>query len=170
MGRQRNWHTNLDSQRAIHGNLVGKGSPNRACRCLKSRGTESKQTNPPACGEHTGGPLLIARLRRIEVTAPREFRGGQSLNHYHRGAAVWATPARWEIRWLIDTRQRRIAAQQPPAKRKATGAPSICQESEMPDSNESFRQHVQEEASQKLDSRQRHLALRAAMRVILPTE
>ena len=32
-----------------------------------------------ACGEHVAEPLLAASLGRIEVTAPREFRGGESL-------------------------------------------------------------------------------------------
>ena len=32
-----------------------------------------------ACGEHVAGLLLAAWLGRIEVTAPREFRGGESL-------------------------------------------------------------------------------------------
>jgi len=40
----------------------------------------------------------------------------------------------------------------------------------MPDSNESFRQHVEKEASQKLGARQSHLALFAAVNVVLPTE
>jgi hypothetical protein len=40
----------------------------------------------------------------------------------------------------------------------------------MPDSDESLRQHMQEEAAQKLDSVQRHFALLAAMSIILPSE
>jgi len=47
-----------------------------------------------ACGEHVAGPLLAAPLGRIEVTAPRKFRGGESLGYDHRGAAVRAVPSR----------------------------------------------------------------------------
>ena len=47
------------------------------------------------CGEHVAGPLLAAPLGRIEVTAQREFRGGESLRYDHRGAAVRAMPGGW---------------------------------------------------------------------------
>jgi hypothetical protein len=48
-----------------------------------------------ACSEHVARPLLVASLRRIEVTAPREFRGGEPLRYDHRCAALWAVPGGW---------------------------------------------------------------------------
>jgi hypothetical protein len=47
------------------------------------------------CGEHVAGPLLAASLRRIEVTALREVRGGESLRYDHRCTAVRAMPRGW---------------------------------------------------------------------------
>jgi len=43
-------------------------------------------------------------------------------------------------------------------------------ESEVPDSDKPLRQYMQEETSQELGCVQRHCALPAAMRVILPAE
>ena len=45
--------------------------------------------------EHVAGPLVAVSLGRIEVTAPREFRGGESLRDDHRGAAVGTVPGGW---------------------------------------------------------------------------
>ncbi len=47
---------------------------------------------------------------------------------------------------------------------------SIGEEAKIPDSHEALGQHVQEEATQELYSQQRHLALLATTRIVLPTE
>jgi hypothetical protein len=56
------------------------------------------------------------------------------------------------------------------AQRESVGAESVGEESEMPDSDESLRQYVQEEAAQELGGVQRHFALLAAVSIILPAE
>src|SRR5690348_2585279 len=45
--------------------------------------------------EHVAGPLLAVSLGRIEVTAPGQFRGGESLRDDHQAAAVRAVPGGW---------------------------------------------------------------------------
>jgi hypothetical protein len=56
------------------------------------------------------------------------------------------------------------------AQSDPTGTESIGEKSEMPDSDESLRQHMQKETAQELGSVQRHFALFAAVSIILPAE
>jgi hypothetical protein len=49
-------------------------------------------------------------------------------------------------------------------------AESVREETKIPDSHESLRQHVQEEAAQELRSQQRHRTLLAAVSIVLPSE
>jgi len=50
------------------------------------------------------------------------------------------------------------------------GAESLRQETEVSDSDEALRQYMQEEPAQELRRQQRHLALFAAVSIVLPTE
>jgi hypothetical protein len=70
--------------------------------------------------------------------------------------------------WKGDNRQ--TGQEQLPAQREPVAAESIREESEMPDSDEPFRQDMQEETAQELGAIQRHFALLAAMSVILPAK
>ena len=49
-------------------------------------------------------------------------------------------------------------------------AESIREKTKIPDSHESLRQHVQEEAAQELSSQHCHCALLAAVSIVLPSE
>src|SRR3974377_2023372 len=49
-------------------------------------------------------------------------------------------------------------------------AESVGQETEITDSDESLRQHMEEEAAQELHSQQGHLTLPAAVGIVLPAE
>src|SRR5262245_36429835 len=53
-----------------------------------------EHTGGMACCEHVAGLLLAWVLRRIEITALREFRGGESLRYDHRGATARTMPSR----------------------------------------------------------------------------
>lgn len=63
-----------------------------------------------------------------------------------------------------------IARQELLTEREAVRAESIRQEAKIPDSDEALRQHMQEETAQELGCQQRHLALLATTRIVLPTE
>src|SRR5437899_909929 len=113
----------------------------------------------------------MAASGRIEVSAPRQFDCGESLDHHHRRAAVWTMPGRGDFRGALQRRRRRrFARQQLLAEREAFGAEAIRQKAEVPYSDEALRQHMQEETAQELDPDERHRALFAAMSVVLPAE
>ena len=120
---------------------------------------------------HVAGQRLTTTLGRIEVIAPRYLRGSESPRYDHRRAAAWAVPARKVIfagacgRW-----HGRTHSQQLPAQRELLGARAVGQESEMPNPDKAFRQHMQEESAEELRPGERHLALLAAMSVVLPSE
>lgn len=129
---------------------------------------KGRHTNAPACGKHVGGPLLSAASGGIEVSAPREFHSGESVDDNHRSTAVGAVPSGGSFRGSIGRRP--IARQQLPAEREGMRPESIREKTKIPDSHESLRQHVQEEAAQELSSQQRHRALLAAVSIVLPSE
>src|SRR5271165_3797863 len=108
----------------------------------------SGHTSGLACVECADGPPWIAASGGIEVSAPREFPGGESVNNNHRSAAVGAVPGGGGLRGRGGWRP--IARQQLLAERKAMRAESIREETKVPDSHEAFWQHVQEEAAQEL--------------------
>jgi hypothetical protein len=56
------------------------------------------------------------------------------------------------------------------AKRESTAAESVGEESKMADSDESLRQHMEEETAQELRSLQSHLPLLGAVSIILPAK
>ncbi len=93
-----------------------------------------------ACGEHVDDPLLFAVSGGIEVRAPREFYGGESVDDKHRGAAVGAVPVGGGLRG--GGGRRAIARQQLLAEREAAGAESVRKETKIPDSDEPLRQYV----------------------------
>lgn len=101
-----------------------------------------------ACNEHVARPLLVASLGRIEVTAPREFWGGESLRYDHRCAAVRAVPRGWACDGVYGLCWRwEVHLQEPPTLGQLRGAESVCQKSEVPNPNKAFWQHMQEEAA-----------------------
>lgn len=111
---------------------------------------------------------MNAALGRVEVGAQRELPSGESVDDNHRGAAVGAVPGGGSIRGCGGWRA--IARQQLLAEREAMRPESIGEEAKIPDSDEALRQHMQEEATQELCAQQRHVALLATTRIILPTE
>ena len=98
---------------------------------------KGRHTNPLACGEHVGGPLLVAASGGIEVRAPREFHSSESVDDKHRGAAVGAVPVGGSLRG--GGGRRAIARQQLLAQREAARAGSVREETKIPDSDEPLR-------------------------------
>ena len=129
---------------------------------------KTRHTNPQACVEHAGSPLVIAASGRIEVRASREFHSGESLDDHHCGPAMRAMPVGRSFRG--SGAWRAIARQQLLAEWKTVRAESIRKETKIPDSHEAFWQHVQEEAAQELCSHQRHAALLAAAGIVFPAK
>jgi len=129
---------------------------------------KGRHTNPLACGQHVGGRLLLPTSGSIEVSALRKFHGGESVDDNHRSTAVWAVPSGGSFRGSIG--QRAIARQQLLAEREGMRPESIREKTKIPDSHESLRQHVQEEAAQELSSQHHHRALLAAVSIVLPSE
>ena len=114
---------------------------------------------------------MAAGLRRIEVTAPGQVRRSKPEEYDHWPATTGTQPVGGDFGLSLRHRSYSVTGwEQLPAKREPLAAESVGEESEMPDSDESLRQDMQEEAAQKLDSVQRHFALLAAMSIILPSE
>ena len=157
----------MAENRRDYGEVVRTGGPEG---CLKVDSVKGRHTNAPARGTHVGGPLMFAASGRIEVKAPREFHSGESVNDNHRGAAVGAVPVGVSLRGSPARRRRRSLASSCRQSGRQCGSESVGEKTKMADSHESLRQHVQEEAAQELRSQQRHLALLAAVGVVLPSE
>ena len=104
---------------------------------LEGGSVKGRHTNAPACGTHVGGPQLFAASGGIEVKAPREFHGGESVSDNHWGAAVGAVPVGGSLRGSDG--RRAIVRQQLLAEREAAGAESVREETKIPDSHESLR-------------------------------
>src|SRR5215469_4992152 len=112
--------------------------------CLRQCFWKCEYTSAPACGEHVGGPVSATASGRIEVSAPRELHGREPVEDHHGGAAVGAVPGGRSFR--MGAGWRAIVGQQLPAEREAARAESICKKTKIPDSDEPFRQHMQEKA------------------------
>ncbi len=107
-----------------------------------------EHTRAMACGEHVAGPLLVASLGRIEVTAPREFRGAEALRDDHGCAAVRAVPSGWActggcgLCWRSEIHRHEL-----PTPGQLRSAESVCQKPEVTNPHKAFWQHMQEEAA-----------------------
>src|SRR5207342_1301114 len=117
---------------------------------------------------HIAGPRLDAKLRGIEVTAPRYFHRGESLCYDHSRAAVWAVPGAFVSIWRLWCRD--AHGQLLPADSQLGDAESVRQKSEVANPDEAFRQYMQEESAQELCGAEFHLALLAAVSVVFPAE
>ena len=80
------------------------------------------------------------------------------------------TPCRGAILQWIASGRVRVGIEEFAGECEAFGAPSVRQVSELADANETSRQDVLGESSEKLIGRDGHLALLAAMRVVFPPE
>ena len=99
---------------------------------------------------HVDGPLLSAASGGIEVSAPREFHGGESVDDKHRGTAVRAVPVRGRLRGSGG--RRAIFRQQLLTEREAERAESVREETKILDSHKALGQHVQEESGARIRS------------------
>ena len=101
-------------------------------------------------------------------TGEEDLRGGEPLDDVHRPMAVWAQP---EV-GLLGGRgcHRRRLMEQSAAERKHLPASAVGQPAEVADAREASGQYMLEEASQELLRRERHGAVLAAMRIVLPPE
>jgi len=117
------------------------------------------------------------RLRAVKANPPTyrwrvEFRSVEALDKKHPAATTWTFPQRCRTSWRLGriwtTGLRH--SQQLSAERQQRLAPAVGQKAEEADADEAMRQHMEEEAAQKLFRRHCHELLFAAMRVILPAE
>jgi hypothetical protein len=98
-----------------------------------------------------------------------DLSGSKSLDKIHGALAARARPCGWLGGGGCICCRRRLA-EQAAAERKQTSTGAVGQPAEVADAGEASGQHMLEEAAQELLRRERHGALLAAMRVVLPAE